>query len=89
MYVRESYETIVYILESIEHFLHRVKIYQEIQPTPSMTEIVVKIMVELLYVLALATKQISQGRLSKLRVLSGSHSFLTGFREICNKTSGE
>lgn len=84
----ESYDTLVDILESIEHFMHRVKIYQDIQPTPLMTEILVKIMVELLDVLALATKQISQGRLSKLRVLSGGRSFLTGFREGCKKSIG-
>ena len=36
----------------------------EIQPTPALTKTVVKILVELLGVLALATKQINQGRLS-------------------------
>ena len=39
-----------------------------IPPTPIMTDIVVKIMVELLSVLALATKQISQGRFSKCAI---------------------
>jgi len=39
-------------------------IYTETKPTPAMIETMVKIMVELLAVLALATKQISQGRLS-------------------------
>ncbi|KAI9459821.1 hypothetical protein F5148DRAFT_275263 [Russula earlei] len=43
----------------------RLMIYTEIPPTPAMTEIVLKIMVELLNVLALATKQINQGRLKK------------------------
>ena len=40
-------------------------IYTEIPPTPAMTEAIVKIMIELLSVLALATKQINQGRFSK------------------------
>ena len=53
------------MLESIEHFLKRLDIYTKIPPTPAMTEIVVKIMVELLSTLALATKQIKQGRPSK------------------------
>jgi hypothetical protein len=41
------------------------EIYTRIPPDPIMTEVVVKIMVELLSVLALASKQIKQGRLSK------------------------
>ena len=40
-----------------------------IPPTPMMTDIIVKIMVELLSVLALATKQISQGRFSEYAVI--------------------
>ena len=53
------------LLESIEHFLKRLDIYTKVPPTPVMTEIVVKIMVELLSTLALATKQIRQGRPSE------------------------
>jgi len=64
-YVRASYDTLVDVFECIENFLSRLKIYTEIQPTPAMTEMIIKIMVELLAVLALATKQINQGRLSK------------------------
>ena len=40
-------------------------IYAEIPPTPVMTEVLVKIMTEILSVLALATKQINQGRFSE------------------------
>jgi hypothetical protein len=36
-----------------------------IPPTPIMTDVVIKIMVELLSVLALASKQVKQGRLSQ------------------------
>jgi hypothetical protein len=45
------------------------EIYTRIPPDPIMTEVVVKIMVELLSVLALASKQIKQGRLSKYVVI--------------------
>ena len=69
--VRASYDALVDIFESVESFLRRLEIYTEIwhtdnntRPTPSMTEMVIKIMVELLSVLALATKQINQGRFS-------------------------
>jgi hypothetical protein len=59
-YVRASYDALVDIFECIENFLRRLKIYTDIP----MTEMVVKIMVEILSVLALATKQINQGRFS-------------------------
>ena len=63
-YVRESYDALVDIFECIETFLSRVKIYTQIHPTPALTETVIKILVGLLGVLALATKQVNQGRLS-------------------------
>jgi hypothetical protein len=47
------------------NFLKRLEIYTTIPPTPIIADIIVKIMVELLSVLALATKQIKQGRFSK------------------------
>jgi hypothetical protein len=47
------------------NFLKRLEIYSTIPPTPIITEIIVKIMVELLSVLALALKQVKQGRFSK------------------------
>ena len=63
--VDASYEALAHLLELIEHFLKRLDIYSRVSPTPAMTEIVVKILVELLSILALATKQIQQGRLSE------------------------
>ena len=63
--VSASYDALVELLESVEHFLNRLDIYTKVPPTPAMTEIVVKIMVELLSTLALATKQIQQGRPSE------------------------
>jgi len=63
-YVRESYETLVDIFECIENFMSRLKVYTETKPAPAMIETMIKIMVEMLAVIALATKQIRQGRLS-------------------------
>ena len=76
-----SYGGLVDIFECIENFLRRLRIYAEIPRTPAMTEMVIKIMVELLSVLALATKQINQGRFS-MSVLNYNHSRLTCGREI-------
>lgn len=62
--VRESYNALVEIFECIENFLRRLSIYTKIPPTSAMSEMAVKIMAELITVLALATKQMKQGRFS-------------------------
>jgi hypothetical protein len=46
------------------NFLKRLDVYINIPSTQMMSDIIVKIMVEMLSVLALATKQIKQGRFS-------------------------
>ena len=63
--VFDDYNTLADLLESVEHFLSRLDIYTKIPPTPSMTEMIVKILVELLSILALATKQLQQGKFSE------------------------
>ena len=61
--VSASYDALVDLFESIESFLARLDIYTKIPLTAVMTDIVIKIMVEVLNTLALATKQVKQGRL--------------------------
>ena len=64
--VKASYDALVEVFECMENFVRRLMIYTKIdRPTPAMTEVVIKIMVELISVLAIATKQINQGRFSK------------------------
>ncbi len=53
------------LFECLGKFLKRLEIYTTIPPTLIMAEVIVKIMVEVLSVLALASKQIKQGRFSK------------------------
>ena len=60
-----SYDALVDLLELIENFLCRLDIYTKIPPTVGMTEMIVKILVELLSTLAVVTKQIKQGKSSK------------------------
>ena len=60
-----SYDKLVDLLETIERLLKPLAIYTRIQPTPYMDEIVVKIVVELLSILALTTKELKQGRPSE------------------------
>lgn len=61
----DSYDALIDLLESMEHFLKRLDIYTRIPPTPVMDELVVKITVELISTLALATKELKQGRPSE------------------------
>jgi hypothetical protein len=60
--VSASYDALVDLFASFENFLSRLGIYTGIPPTPAITNILVKIIVELLSTLALATKQVKQGR---------------------------
>ena len=63
--MRASYEALVDLFASLENFLDRLSIYGGIPPTPALTNILVKIIVELMTTLALATKQVKQGRFSE------------------------
>jgi len=44
----------------------RLETYTELPPTEEMTDIIIKVMVEVLLILALVTKKIKQGKLSEL-----------------------
>ena len=67
MGVSASYDALVDLFDCVGNFLRRLHIYTEKVPlAPAMSDILMKIMVEVLGVFALATKQIKQGRLSEL-----------------------
>jgi len=63
------------LLESIGQFLNRLEIYIEIPHTAAMDQVIVKILVELLFTLALATKETTrkQGKLSEFIFGEGIH----------------
>ncbi|KAI9433643.1 hypothetical protein H4582DRAFT_2081960 [Lactarius indigo] len=63
--ISASYDALLELFECIGSFLKRLHIYTEISLDPFMTDIVAKIMVELISILALAKKQINRGWLSK------------------------
>jgi hypothetical protein len=60
-----TFDALVDLLESIERFLQRLEIYTRIPLTLAMDQMVVKIMAELLYTLALGTRELKQGRSSE------------------------
>ena len=49
----------------MEIFFQRLEVYTEVAPSPEMMNIIMKIMVEVLTILAIATKEIKQGRTSE------------------------
>ena len=53
------------IFERIESFLRRLEIYTKVPPTPEMMDIIMQIMVEVLSILGIATKEMKQGRTSE------------------------
>ena len=63
--VSASYDALLELFECLGNFLKRLHIYSEISLDNLMTDIVAKIMVELISILALAKKHINRGRLSK------------------------
>jgi hypothetical protein len=66
--VSAAQEALIDIFERIENFFKRLETYTEVPPTVAMTDIIVKIMVEVLNVFAIATKEIRQGRTSELPI---------------------
>ena len=65
MDVRASQETLIDIFERMKNFFQRLEIYTNASPAPEMLDMIVKIMVEVLCVMAIATKEMKQGRISE------------------------
>ena len=61
-----SQDAIVVLFERIENFFMRLETYTEVPPTHGMMNLIVKIMVEVLGILAIATKEIKQRSASQL-----------------------
>ena len=65
---------LVGLFARIENFFKRFETYAEVQLTDTMTEWIMKIMVEVLGILAIATKEIKQVSASELIFTHGSYS---------------
>jgi hypothetical protein len=63
--VRASDDNLVDIFERIEMFFRRLEVYTEVQATAEMMNIIIEIMIEVLSILGIATKEIKQSRISK------------------------
>lgn len=85
--MRASYDALVDLFASFESFLSRLNIYAEIPPTPALTNVLVKIIIELISTLALATKQVKQGRFSEFFPVTTTIDSM-GCREVYGEASG-
>ena len=63
--LRGSRDTLVDVFERIESFLRRLEIYTEVRPTTEMMDTIIQILVEVLSILGIATKEIKEGVMSK------------------------
>ena len=62
--VRAGQDTLIDIFERIEMFFRRLEIYTEVPPTTQMMNIIIQIIVEVLSILGIATKEMKQSRIS-------------------------
>jgi hypothetical protein len=62
--VRASQDTLMDIFERIESFFRRLEMYTEVPQTVEMMGTFIQIMVEVLSILGVATKETRQGRMS-------------------------
>ena len=63
--VRGGQDTIFDAFERVECFFRRLAIYTEVPLTSQMMDTIIQIMVEVLTILGVATKEIKQGQMSK------------------------
>jgi hypothetical protein len=91
MDVEASQDVLIDVFERIENFFRRLEIYTDVPPTPAMTDMMVKIMVEVLDILGTATKEMKESRASRSlfplgcsRLMHYQRNFSRGWRELRN-----
>ncbi|KAH9178014.1 hypothetical protein EDB89DRAFT_2239731 [Lactarius sanguifluus] len=88
--VRASQNTLVDLFGRMEYFFKRLEKYMDIRPTAAMTDIIVKIMVEVLSILGIMTKEIRQGRTKKyLKKLVGRNDVEDALQRLDRLTQEE
>jgi hypothetical protein len=66
-----SCEILADLLESIQEFVNRLKIYSQVSRTPAIDEMVIKLVVELISTLALVTRRLKQRRSRESLLVDG------------------
>ena len=68
--VRSTQDTLVKTFERMKYSFMRLEKYIAVRPTAAMTDIIAQIMVEVLYILEIAAKEIKKGRISMFFLVS-------------------
>ena len=63
--VRGSQDALVDVFDRIESFIRRLEIYAAVRPTTEMATTIVQILVEVISILGIATKEINEGVISE------------------------
>ncbi|KAF8463552.1 hypothetical protein DFH94DRAFT_857982 [Russula ochroleuca] len=88
--ISASQTALVDLFERIENFFLRLGTYIELPPTAEMTDIIVKVMVEVLLILALVTKEIKQGKMKRfMKKLVGRSDIEDALRRLDKLTQEE
>ncbi|KAI9439161.1 hypothetical protein H4582DRAFT_1877688, partial [Lactarius indigo] len=88
--VEASQDVLIDIFERVENFFRRLEIYTHVPPTPAMTDMMVKIMVEVLDILGTATKEMKQSRFKKfLKKAVGITKLADGLTRLDKMTNDE
>ncbi|KAI9433551.1 hypothetical protein H4582DRAFT_987135, partial [Lactarius indigo] len=88
--VAASNDILIDIFERIENFFERLEAYTTVPQTAAMTDVIVKIMVEVLSIFAIATKEIRQGRAKKfLKKLVGRRDIEDALEKLDRLTQEE
>ncbi|KAH9979208.1 hypothetical protein BJV77DRAFT_1154339, partial [Russula vinacea] len=88
--VDASQDVLIDIFVRIECFFKRLESYTEVRPTAAMSDVIVKIIIEVLSILAIATKEIKQGRSKKfLKKLLGKNNLEDALKKLDTLTMEE
>lgn len=87
--MRAGYDALVDLLASFGNFLNILHIYAGALPPPTLTNVLVKIIIELISTLVLATKQVEQGRFSEFVLGFSPQGLLSGTERFVGKPRGE
>ena len=64
--VKAGQDAVVELFERMENFFRRLEAYIKIPQTPNMADIIMKVMIEVLFILSIATKELNQNSSSEL-----------------------
>jgi hypothetical protein len=70
--VNASQDSLLNVFDRIGYFFRRLEAYTELPATSGMTDTIINVMVEVLLIITLVTKEINQGKLSELAANVGA-----------------